>query len=276
MIMILAGCVSDQIVEIGNPDGVDDNRKDQRGLIRGYAHQQGVTVEEARAFFAQVYGIEEENDITAKLPPVPKDFDQWKERAYSGEKGVVGIVPETIYTQPEFYPTFETVGKAFWVGGDGSIPYSVGIMGTPGKQEATITRGETETEGYLLIGASWGVTQRQGMGLRYELDYEPATPDEVPRFNLNDLEKIVRIRFTPQNLLIGKNFPTFDADWVQRVKIEGIVLPTAPPGIYVVRVFPTAPDPELEKAWGGQTYFRETETFSSGEGIATFTLRVNP
>lgn len=231
------------------------------GIYQEWATTHQTTLEEATLFFKKNYGLENENDIFAQLPPPPENIDMFNTFWGGGDANTLRDIPEETILQPTFYPTFQQTGKRPWTNATGEWPSTTGTMSTPAEQEITIPPEETLMEATLLVGSTWGATYYQGAGITYTL--QPETPHQLT--------------ITPSSILLGPTFPAFSPEWMKRITIQGTITPT--PGVekYTLTLFSTTPHPDSEQQWMAQyaPYIRTDGTYTDPNGLATLTIRVH-
>ncbi len=261
LVIILSGCVQEPYEPASQeltPTTLTNLRN--YSIFETWADQHNKTINETKTFFAEVHGLEKEEDIFSHLPPLPADMNAWNEMWNEGDINGIANAPENVYVQPEFYPTFMESGLAPWENAPYSPQAVFGIMSTPADQEVTINQEETALESTLLVGSAWGTTYYQGVGLFYTL--EPEAPHTI--------------EITPNQLLAGPTFPRFDREWVHRIAIRGTITPQEGVDTYVLRIYPATPHPDYEQQWYANhtPYLRVDTTYTNPEGLATLTIHV--
>lgn len=258
--IILSGCTQEGII-LTNPNQPTSDTPDRGHFIfEKWAEQHAQTLEETKLFFEQTYGMKNEQEIFAALPAVPEDMDEWDKGWSANDINGLANVPENVYVQPEFHPTFNENGLKPWMNTTPNPPATFGIMSAPADQEVAIQQEETAFETILFVGSAWGATYYQGVGLTYTL--EPDAPHTI--------------EISPRNVLAGPTFPRFDEEWMHRITIKGTIHPEAGVKEYVLRIYPTQPHPDYEQQWYAthSPYLRVDTTYTNPEGLATLTFHV--
>lgn len=255
---LLAGCVS----EIKPLESTEKTSNPFEGLFEQHARVNGMSVNASTKVFEK-YGIINEKDILKNLPTKTKTFGEKQQWMKGGEGVSLGEVDENDYKQPDFYPAFKTSGKNTWINATGEKPFVIGVMSTPADQEATLTSESGEFETYLFVGAGWGTTTHQGVGLRAMV--EPA-------------EKGINVSISPNEFVVGPAFPIIDENWMERVHVEGNVSSEVKEGVYTITILLNDPSEEKENEWAKKygDYARANSTFVDARGIATLTLTIPP
>lgn len=232
----------------------------QHYLFEQWAEKNGRSVQEARAFFLNNYGLQNEAEIYAALPAPREQFEIDLNTFEKGTGIEIANIPMESYLQPEFYPTFSTSGLDTWINAAGPKQSTVGYAATPAEQEAVIAADVNEFETTLFVGSGWGVTYYQGMAFRYTIT--PAAP--------------ITLEFSPNSFLMGPTFPAFDAGWVHPVRITGRIHQPLAAGTYTINIYPADPSEEDQLNWisAHSPYTNANSIFGPSGGMATLTLRV--
>ncbi len=254
-VILLGGCVQPS----------SENKTSEQGkgdwLIEEFAVKNNVTREEAQTFFDEKYGVKEWGGVVKNLPARTSTFDEEKKIWNGGNgEGILAIAWENV-VQPDFYETFETTGKKVWVEASGEKKSAIGVFSTPADQEATLKEGSRDFETHLLVGSAWGATMYQGIGLYAEVN--PQAP--------------IEIEITENEFLLGPTFPVFDANWVQRVRVSGVITGKIEAGTYVITVKTGNPRYEKQVEWYGahpSEYVNGESVLVDARGLATLTLHV--
>lgn len=228
-------------------------------LFYTYAEQHSSSYEEAKTFFSQTYGLENETAIYSALPlPLPR-FEEDKNKLEKGNGISLREIPYESYIQPEFYPNYETAPE-WWVNAPSVPAYSVGFTTTPAEQQAVMGTDTNTFDTTLFVGSSWGVNYYQGMGFRYTVEPEAA----------------IQLTFTPQNALLGPTFPRFDANWMHQIQIQGEIEEALAPGTYKITIYPNDAPQGIQEEWAAthQPYVNGNGVLGPSDGLATFEITV--
>lgn len=175
-------------------------------------------------------------DVFAALPLLPSDFKQAdkavQELSYGFEK--LPQLGEEYYKQPEFLPTWETIGVknmrsppedrvALW--GLGAYPAEQRFSAKPGDEFTAAT----------FFHTSWMVQTYQGMHLA--LIYN---------------ETYFDVTIEPDRLVLAPAYPAFERDWSQKVVVKIRVKEGSPIGEHLIRIRIMKPDEADERAWREQ------------------------
>lgn len=254
-VIVLAGCVQPSEENKTNEQVKED------WLMEAFAEKNKVTREEAQTFFQEKYGVNGWGDVVKNLPERTSTFEEEKKiwKGGSGES-IQNAAWENI-VQPDFYETFETSGKNVWVQATGEEKRVIGVFSTPADQEAMLEEGSREFEAQLIVGSAWGVTEYQGV--RLYADVKPGAP--------------IEIEIMEDEFLLGPTFPVFDANWVQRVRVNGVITGKMGAGTYVITIKMGNPAIEKQVEWynaHATRYVNGENVLVDSRGLATLTLHV--
>jgi len=193
-----------------------------------------------------------------KLPPFPSDLYRLRNQIKYGEFWDMASIGEEYYKQPEFYPTFESVGLSLLQKRSGMSPWGFGAY--PGDVQVLTFPNDNITLATFFF-SSWGVETYQGIGLDYKITDENGA--EVDYLEV-DVE--------PSAVVMGPNYPVFAYEWAQKVVVEIHVKEDTPIGTYTVGVDATQVPAEKGREWsalyGG--LYTEGGGFSTGMGRPYF------
>lgn len=256
IIFLVAGCLAPAESDLGKPNPPLIGY----GLFAGYADTHEITIEETKLFFQEVYGLKNEEQIFAKIPPLSNRMESIQKGMMGEEGNAMKNIPESIYLRPEFYPTYSTSGVKTWTHAPPIPAATIGIGGTPGEQKATIPIGGGTFETVLFVTSAWGSTYYQGMTLAYRV--EPAGD--------------IQLEFNPSTFVLGPAFPQFDEKWAQKVEIRGEVGSEVGEGNYQIFLYPALPSGENEKEWREKyaPYIHAAGAVVDPEGIGTLFLTI--
>lgn len=259
-ILVLTLILTSGCVQPANSEEIIPTPSEGRnhGLFAQHAVVHGKTIEQTKTFFAESYGIQNEDAIFEKLPPLPDDMKTWIEYLSDGNGDGLNQIPYEVYIQPEFHPTFETIGKGMWVYASGMPATTMGIGTFPSDQNAFADAITTDAQTTLFIQGGWGVTHYQGVELY--ADVEGGTP--------------IGITITPKTLLVGPTFPVISPEWNQPVRVNVIIPPTIENGTYTIHIRGKAPENALNQEWANlhSNYWGYDPMIGDPEGLATLTL----
>lgn len=255
-VIFLAGCVQ--------PGNENETSKitGEDWLIQEFAASKMISEKEAETFFEEKYGVNGWESVVRNLPERTSTFENEKKVWNGGNGESIREITWENMVQPDFYETFETTGKKVWVNASGVETNVIGVFSTPADQEATLREGSRDFETHLLIGSGWGVTEYQGIRLYAEVN--PNAP--------------IEIEIMENEFLLGPTFPVFDANWVQRVRISGVITGKVEKGTYVITVKTGNPTQEKQVEWytaHAGNYVNGENVLVDSRGVATLTLQVN-
>ncbi len=256
-ILLLSGCIQ----ATPPPEGDEPTRPiGTDWMIEGYANSHGVTTQQAQKFFQKTYEISQKEDITRNIPARNDTYAGDRKKINGGNTEELATIARENYLQPDFYDTFETVGKKIWIQAPEQLPETFGIFSVPAEQEATLASGSNEFVTHLFVGSGWGTTYFHGT--KFYATIEPNAP--------------ITITMTPSEVLTGPTFPIIDKNWVERISIRGEINGVVKPGRYVITIHPTDPTNEKYEKWATdhQRIVGGSEYFVDPRGLATLTLDV--
>ena len=180
-------------------------------------------------------------EVFHDLPPPPADFNAMVSLYIAGlvdER----FISEKYYLQPEFYPSFNNNGFAFWLSppldywgvyGHGAFPTRKTIRLSPG--ESADVR--------FFFHSGYGVRTWRGHSLAVEFGGDAAS-----HLSASIREPV---------FLLGPDFPRFRANWARAVDFTVSALPDAVPGTYTLGINVGPPPEEQSRQWHesyGQRY----------------------
>ncbi len=190
------------------------------------------------------YNDVDNNIVFNELPEFPSNFDIIKRDVYDGQITDLNKVSESIYKQPEFYPTWERNGLSWFIDHDYTRWGVHGYEFYPGEisyNVVNMTVGD-EINIYSFLHTSWGIETWQGLRL-------------VPEYNSNYFE----VSITPDEVLLEPTFPKFYNNWSQKTTLNIIATQPVPTGIYTFSVKFDAPSSKTSNVWLWQTIDKYTE-----------------
>jgi len=170
-----------------------------------------------------------------QLPPFPTDLYQLRNQIRYGEFWDMASIGEEYYKQPEFYPTFESVGLPLLERRTGMSPYGFGAY--PADVQVITFPNDNITLATFFF-SSWGVETYQGMGLGYRVTGPGG--EEV-----DYLEAEVE----PDAIALGPNYPVFEPEWAQKVVVNIHVKEGTPVGTYTLSIDPAEVPAEKHDEW---------------------------
>ena len=229
-------------------------------LFDQYANEHGLSLEKTKELFRTFQNIQKEKDIFAKLPKPNNSFAEDRKKLLSGNGFDLESISYQNYLQPEFYLNFDTIGIRKWIENAGKNEKVVGIAATPADQQVIMEKGQTDFHTNLFVGGTWGATYYQGIGLTYKV---------TPKTDIN-------ITISPNETIIGPTFPTFDPQWIKRIRISGKIGKDVPKGNYTIKIDTKPADIETQLAWSQQynPYAGVNELIKNPQGIATLQIQI--
>jgi len=172
--------------------------------------------------------------VFRNLPPVPED---WSAARYAFENGkyyILRAVEPAYYKQPEMYGDWDTLGIGYLKYGKRGCQN--GYFATPGAQRISTKKGAS-VETYVLVRSSFCAGMPQSFKLNTSYPRNGITDDGI-KYEQNPLvvKDYITVAYSPSGMVLGKSYPVFDADWVQKVRVTVDVADDTPSGIYVVSV----------------------------------------
>lgn len=215
-------------------------------------------------------------EVYENLPPFPEDF-YYIDEIVTFQEGILDLenLEDKYYKQPEFYPTWESMGvdltrnpergrATLW--GWGAYPADEGFSTYPGQEFTAAT----------FFHSSWQVQSWQGMKL--ETVFPSTSMVRGSQIHSADAEKYFTAVISPDLILLGPTFPRFDQNWTYKVSVKIKVSPEAPPGEYLIGVNPTFPPTEVKREWTLQHKLRYVDGGATGFDRPYFQMlvQVNP
>ncbi len=173
--------------------------------------------------------------------PIPETFKYIQRDLARGSLVDICDLKPDVYTQPEFYPTWErtkdlAVPKSRWgVTGFGAYP---GEIGYTAKNMST---GDSFTA-CTFIRSGWAIQTYQGMHL--EMDYN---------------KELFNVIVTPNELLLSPTYPEYVKGWVNRVSIKVTAKQDIPAGSYTFSM--TSSPPSLQKQREYYSYVMDIQNY---------------
>ena len=175
------------------------------------------------------YGLSPE--VFAGLPEFPADFYEVDSRAGRPESAAeLPGLPEEYYKQPEFLPTWESIGAERMRNPPEDRIAIWGLGAYPSEQFFSSKAGG-EFAAAVFFHSSWMVQTVQGIEL-------------VPEY-----DDALEVRVEPNVFLLGRAYPVFDESWMQKILLKVKVRENAAPGSYEIRLTAKAPPEEYEQEW---------------------------
>jgi len=200
--------------------------------------------------------------VFEQLPAFPRDLYRLRNQIKYGEFWDMAAIGEEYYKQPEFYPTFESVGLSLLQKRSGMSPWGFGAY--PGDVQVITFPNDNITLATFFFSA-WGVETFQGIGLNYKITDESG--EEVD---------YLEVEVDPSAIVIGPSYPVFEYEWAQKVVVEIHVKEDAPIGTYTVGVDATQVPAEKGREWSALYGGRYTEGggFNTGMGRPYFKVLI--
>ncbi len=193
--------------------------------------------------------------VFGQLPPFPGDFYQFRLLMKLGKLTNASILGPEYWKQPEFYPEFEDQGVPimreppagrFGAFGYGSFPAEIVILTTAGSSVTTT----------FYMHTSWLVETYQGMGFAPVFPASGSLllssfPDENKTVVQNSTlaAQYFDVKVSPDYILLEPAFPTFSANWTQKIDVTITVKPNTPPGRYLVGIDAVSPPDAKSDEW---------------------------
>ncbi len=164
---------------------------------------------------------------------------------------------ETAWKYPDYYPTWSSTGIKRYTDHDYSRWILMGYGAAPGSaaQHAQLKKGD-RVEFDTIIYSSFGVESAQGLKL-------------IPVYD----DRLFKATVSPDEILLEPNFPIFEYNWTQKVRLNIESLDIISPGRYDFKfavISPTSPT----RMWGNVTNYREGGQFTA-ENLYTATIIVD-
>jgi hypothetical protein len=188
------------------------------------------------------------------LPKLPGDFKAIK--VLFDQNRWVKPIEKDYYTQPEWYPTFETIGVNVLkevaldrFGGNGYMVY-------PSDSILYLHAGESMLRqfwvrsGFIVItyqGMSWG-TVYPVSGTIYG-PYTMADGAEKVNQDAAIASQSFTVSVSPSEYILPPNFPIFSPDATVSMLVNVTVNPGTKPGNYIIGIDTKSPGAENERAW---------------------------
>jgi hypothetical protein len=182
-------------------------------------------------------------DVFKELPAYPANFVILKRDVYNGQITDLNRIPESIYKQPELYPTWETNGQKWYINHDYSRWGVHGYGFFPGERSYTVSNmtARDTINVYSFLHTSWGIETWQGLKL-------------IPEYN-NDYFDVT---LTPDELLLEPTFPKFYSNWSQKINMLITAKRPVPEGDYKFSISFTTPSSANSNLWTWQALDKYT------------------
>lgn len=173
------------------------------------------------------YGITP--SVFSSLPPAPKCFVSAVELYRHRVMTDLSFFDSSYYLQPEFFPSFETIGLSAWTSPVDTHYGAVGSGSYPSVATSSILSSPSSVHPFLVY-SGFGIRSLQRMTLVARL--ENPSDAEFVSFSLDDSSRT--------GFLLGPTFPKFSSDWVHRSELRVLRLTDALPHPVIILVS-TAP-----------------------------------
>lgn len=168
------------------------------------------------------------------LPKYDKNFVLIKRNFYDNQIKDLTKIPESVYKQPEFYPTWESNGigwftrhdySRFGVHGYGTFPSEIGYS------IINMSKGDS-IDIYTFFRTSWGIETWQGVKL-----------DPVYNNSLFD------VKMNPDVMLLEPTFPKFYEKWTNIIQLNITAKEKIPSGTYTFSFTISSPSEKQNEEW---------------------------
>ncbi len=223
--------------------------RDTYDLFELAAQHRDESVEQVKQFFYNCCGLVNEEDIFAKLPPLPADFPEVAYDLQVGRLYQIGLLGPEYYKQPEFYfngSETSSVNKRFafkaWSEPDLQYWGDYGMLTYPNVQHDTLqTNGRTEFTSTVFVTNGWNIQNYVGVHL---------IPSSFSQ-QYFDIEISEESTGQPY-FLLEPTFPYYFENWATKVVITGKLKEGTPPGTYYIGINPVTPPKELNEKWNNE------------------------
>lgn len=174
------------------------------------------------------------NTVFSDLPAIPANFTMIKRDLYGNQIKDLSKISDSVYKQPEFYPTWERNGRSWFTEHDYSrwgvhgwgifpseISYSISNM----------SAGDT-MEIYSFLHTSWGIETWQGLKI-------------IPKYNTT----YFNVQTVPEEILLEPTFPKFYYNWTQRLSLNITAKQKIPAGTYSFSFNVISPSDKKNEEW---------------------------
>ena len=183
-------------------------------------------------------------DVFKELPAYPANFTILKRDIYDGQIKDLNRISDSVYKQPELYPTWESNGQKWFTEHDYSRWGVHGYGFFPGELSYTVsnmTEGDTVNV-YSFLHASWGIETWQGLKL-------------IPEYDNDYFD----VSITPNELMLEPTFPKFYQNWSQKVNMLITAKQAVPAGTYTFSIQFTKPSNANSDKWNWEALDKYTE-----------------
>ncbi len=146
--------------------------------------------------------------VFESLPPLPPCFFPLVHAYQSGSFTDGFFFDSSFYSQPEFYPNFESVGLKYWTQGAADRVGVVGVGLFPVASKVVLPR-EVDYDLRLFVHSSFGV--RDFQMVRLEAVFQNPGDAQFARVSLDS--------GASEGFILGPTFPKFDSLWVRPINL---------------------------------------------------------
>jgi hypothetical protein len=175
------------------------------------------------------------------IPPFPKDLYKMRSQIKYGEFWDMASIGPEYYKQPEFNPTFESIGLPLLQSPSGIAPWGYGAY--PADIQVLTFPGDNFTVATFVM-SSWGVQTYQGVGVSPAVSAVDAT-----NVSSQEAAGYFSINMSPSAFYIGPTYQKFDANWSNKVVVDVKVSKNAKRGAYYVDMAIGKPPANLGSYW---------------------------
>lgn len=170
--------------------------------------------------------------VFSNLPSVPDDWGAVRYAFMNGKYYILSSIDSGYYLQPEFYEDWSSQGLAYHR--SSGFGCNAGFFATPSSQKI-YTQAGASIDTYVLVRSSFCMPRKQSLRLKAMYPERGVTDDGL-EFSQNPLivERNIRVTFDPDGFVLGRAYPVFDNNWVNKVKVRINVNDNIQPGLYVV------------------------------------------
>jgi len=181
--------------------------------------------------FRSAYGLDA--NVFSNLPDYPEDFSMIDNEVSTlrADHNGLKFIKEEYYRQPEFYPTWESLGVGLMKNPPQDRIAIWGYGSYPSERREITTAGSNFTKA-AFFHTSWMVVTYQGI-------------KAVPEYD----DRYFDVTVVPRNFILKSAYPKFNSEWARRVFFNVHVKDETPKGTYVINVATTVPDSQYQEAW---------------------------
>lgn len=179
-----------------------------------------------------------ESSVFNDLPDYPSNFVIIRRDVYSNQIIELNRISESIYKQPEFYPTWNTNGLMWFTHHDYSRWGVHGYGFFPGELNYNIHNMSKDDiiNVYSFLHTSWGIETWQGIKL-------------IPDILMKADTRYFDVTLTPNEVLLEPTFPKFYNNWSQIVNMQIVAKEQVPEGQYKFIIRFESPSNDNNNKW---------------------------